>query len=89
MYNDNNEYFAKIQPLLSQGKAIAPNVLAPTYWMAARLINLGWVEKLPLRQDPELVEPGDEPPEAAVGPDGRVLAPVAGRYGRNRLQHQR
>ncbi len=45
-YNDNNEYFAKIQPALSKGKKIAPDMIAPTFWMAARLIQLGWVQKL-------------------------------------------
>ncbi len=70
VYNDNNEYFAKIQPLLSQGKAIAPNVLAPTYWMAARLINLGWVEKLPLDKIPNssnLVTSLQKPPSDPTG----------------------
>lgn len=69
-YNDNNEYFAKIQPLLSQGKAIAPNVLAPTYWMAARLINLGWVEKLPFDKIPNssnLVTSLQKPPSDPTG----------------------
>jgi spermidine/putrescine transport system substrate-binding protein len=67
-FNDNNEYFAKIQPLLSTDKAIAPNVIAPTYWMAARLINLDWVEKLPLDKIPNsknlvpsLVKPPSDP----------------------------
>ena len=70
VYNDNNEYFAKIQPLLSQGKAIAPNVLAPTYWMAARLINLGWVEELPFDEIPNssnLVESLTKPPSDPTG----------------------
>ena len=67
-FNDNNEYFAKIQPLLSTDKAIAPNVIAPTYWMAARLINLDWVEKLPFDKIPNsknlvpsLVKPPSDP----------------------------
>lgn len=70
VYNDNNEYFAKIQPLLSQGKAIAPNLLAPTYWMAARLINLGWVEKLPFDKIPNssnLVPNLKDPPSDPTG----------------------
>ena len=46
-YNDNNEYFAKIQPLLGAGKTIEPDIIAPTFWMAGRLINLGWTDKLP------------------------------------------
>ena len=46
-YNDNNEYFAKIQPLLGAGKSIEADIIAPTFWMAGRLIGLGWTEKLP------------------------------------------
>ena len=34
-YNDNNEYFAKIQPLLGRGEPIDPDIIAPTGWMAA------------------------------------------------------
>lgn len=67
-YNDNNEYFAKIQPNLSQGKAIGPDIIAPTSWMAGRLISLGWVEKLPLdaipnakNLDPSLQKPAWDP----------------------------
>jgi spermidine/putrescine transport system substrate-binding protein len=51
-YNDNNEYFAKIQPLLGRGEPIDPDIIAPTSWLANRLINLEWVEKLPLDQVP-------------------------------------
>ena len=47
-YNDNNEYFAKVQPLLAKGDSIAPDLLAPTFWMAARWVQLGWAQKLPL-----------------------------------------
>jgi len=51
-YNDNNEYFAKILPLLSQGKKIEADMLAPTFWMAQRMLNLGWLQKLPLGDIP-------------------------------------
>lgn len=51
-FNDNNEYFALIQPLLGAGKKIEPDIIAPTSWLAGRLINLGWVDKLPLEQVP-------------------------------------
>jgi spermidine/putrescine transport system substrate-binding protein len=50
--NDNNEYFATIQPLLGRGDTIEPDIIALTGWMAARLINLGWVDPLPLEQVP-------------------------------------
>ena len=47
-FNDNNEYFAKIVPSLSRGKRITADILAPTFWLAGRLIGLDWVQKLPL-----------------------------------------
>jgi spermidine/putrescine transport system substrate-binding protein len=47
-FNDNNEYFARVVPSLSRGKRIEPDILAPTSWMAGRLISLGWVQPLPV-----------------------------------------
>ena len=44
--NDNDELFAKIKPLLSKGKVIDQDLIAPTFWMVGRLIRLGWVDKL-------------------------------------------
>jgi spermidine/putrescine transport system substrate-binding protein len=69
-FNDNNEYFAKIQPLLSKGDPIGPNIIAPTFWMAGRLIQLGWVEKLPLDKVPNasnLLESLTKPPSDPTG----------------------
>ncbi|MDQ3737537.1 MAG: spermidine/putrescine ABC transporter substrate-binding protein [Actinomycetota bacterium] len=67
-FNDNNEYFALIQPLLGAGKKIEPDIIAPTSWLAGRLITLGWVDKLPLDQvpnaanlRPDLVKPAWDP----------------------------
>jgi spermidine/putrescine transport system substrate-binding protein len=67
-YNDNNAYFATIQPVLGNGDAIDPDIIAPTGWMAGRLISLGWVEKLPLDKVPnaanlraDLRNPGWDP----------------------------
>jgi spermidine/putrescine transport system substrate-binding protein len=50
--NDNNEYFATIQPLLGRGDPIEPDIIALTTWMVSRLIGLGWVDPLPLDQVP-------------------------------------
>ena len=44
--NDNDEFFAKIQPLLSKGADCGRDTFCLTDWMAARLIRLGWVQKL-------------------------------------------
>ena len=67
-YNDNVEYFAKIQPLLGAGEKIDPDIIAPTSWLAGRLIQLGWVDPLPLDQipnaanlRPDLVKPTWDP----------------------------
>ena len=52
-YNDNDEYFNKIySPLLGKGKQIAADITAPSSWMAARIIGLGWTEELPLDEIP-------------------------------------
>lgn len=68
-FNDNNEYFARVQPVLSEGDTIEPDLIAPTFWLAARLIELGWIDALPLDQAPnasanlrdDLVEPVWDP----------------------------
>ncbi len=45
--NDNNEFFAKIQPKLSRGKSINRDGMMLTDWMADRLINtVKWVKPL-------------------------------------------
>ncbi len=44
--NDNNEYFAKIQPNLQKGKSIGRDGFVLTDWMAARLIRQGFVESI-------------------------------------------
>ncbi len=67
-YNDNNEYFAKIQPVLGNGDTIDPDIIAPTSWLTGRLIQLGWLDKLPLdlipnaaNLRPDLVKPTWDP----------------------------
>lgn len=48
-FNDNDEYFNKVySPILGKGKRINPDITVPTYWMAARIIKLGWTEELDL-----------------------------------------
>ncbi len=52
-FNDNDEYFNKVfEPYLGKGRKINPDIVVPTYWMAARLIGLKWLEKLPLDKIP-------------------------------------
>jgi len=55
-FNDNNEVYAKeIEPYLTKGEATNWDIVCPTYWMGARLKNLGWIEPLPLELIPNRV----------------------------------
>ncbi len=44
--NDNNEFFAKIQNQLSDCQSIGRDIIVLTDWMAARVLDLGWLQKL-------------------------------------------
>ena len=44
--NDNDEWFGKNQAALSRGNAIGRDLTVLTDWMAARMVRLGYVEKL-------------------------------------------
>jgi spermidine/putrescine transport system substrate-binding protein len=74
-YNDNNEYFAKIQPLLGRGEPIDPDIIAPTSWLASRLIALDWLEKLPLDQVPNAANLRADLRNAAWDPSGEYTLP--------------
>ncbi len=52
--NDNDEYFAKIQPQLTGGQAIAADVFVVTDWMVSKLIRLGFVTELDHANIPNL-----------------------------------
>ena len=67
-FNDNASWFAKNQALLAGKKSIGADIVAPTYWLAARLIGLDWVQPLPLDKIPNaknlvpaLQKPGWDP----------------------------
>lgn len=74
-FNDNNEYFAKIQPALSKGNTIGPDLLAPTSWMAARLISLGWVDEMPIDKLENLDNLEDSLRNPSWDPDGKYTMP--------------
>jgi spermidine/putrescine transport system substrate-binding protein len=44
--NDNEEWFGKFQAQLAQGDPIGRDITVLTDWMAARMIRLGYVEKI-------------------------------------------
>jgi spermidine/putrescine transport system substrate-binding protein len=74
-FNDNNEYFAKVQPVLSKGKSIGPDILAPTFWMASRFIGLGWAQKLPLAKIPNATNLRDDLVKPSFDPTGEFTLP--------------
>ena len=48
-FNDNNEVYAReIEPYLGHGQKANFDIICPTFWMAARLRKLDWIEPLPL-----------------------------------------
>lgn len=75
-YNDNDEYFNKtFKPFLGQGKAIGPDIVVPTYWMASRLRRLEWLEELPLDDIPNHANLLDEYLDATWDPGAKYNMP--------------
>ncbi|WP_371499482.1 spermidine/putrescine ABC transporter substrate-binding protein [Kitasatospora sp. NBC_00374] len=44
--NDNVEFFGKVKPQLASGQDTGRDLMVLTDWMAARLIRLGWAQRL-------------------------------------------
>ena len=89
-FNDNNEYFAKIQAdLADEAQRSGPTSSRPsTGWRPGSSTSAGWQE-LPLDDIPNAKNLVARPPEPGLGPDGQVLPAVAVGHGRHRLQHRR
>ena len=51
-YNDNDEFYAKVRPLLDAGSDTGRDVWVSTDWMVARLIRLDYVQKFDLANIP-------------------------------------
>lgn len=51
-YNDNDEFYAKVRPLLAGGTDTGRDVWCSTDWMVARLIRQGYVQPLDLANVP-------------------------------------
>jgi spermidine/putrescine transport system substrate-binding protein len=51
-YNDNNEFYAKVRPLLAAGADTGRDVWVSTDWMVARLIRENFVQKFDLANIP-------------------------------------
>jgi spermidine/putrescine transport system substrate-binding protein len=44
--NDNESFFAKVSPQLQACKSTGRDIFVLTDWMAAKMIDLGWIQKL-------------------------------------------
>ena len=44
--NDNNEFFGKVQNQLAACQGTGRDIMVLTDWMAARMIRLGWIQRL-------------------------------------------
>jgi spermidine/putrescine transport system substrate-binding protein len=51
-YNDNDEFYAKVRPLLDAGSDTGRDLWVSTDWMVARLIRLNYVQKFDLANIP-------------------------------------
>lgn len=64
--NDNSEFFGKVRNQLSANKDTGRDLMVLTDWMAARMIRLGWIQKIdkantpnfPSNLIPSLAKPG-------------------------------
>jgi spermidine/putrescine transport system substrate-binding protein len=54
-YNDNDEFYGKVQAQLKLGQDIGYDVVTPTDWMAARWIRLGYTQKFDTANIPNKV----------------------------------
>ncbi|MEV7780482.1 spermidine/putrescine ABC transporter substrate-binding protein [Kitasatospora sp. NPDC088351] len=67
--NDNDEFFGKIGPVLTQGTDPGRDLMVVSDWMAGRYVSLGWVQamdraNLPnvtAQLDPQLADPAFDP----------------------------
>lgn len=52
--NDNNEFFGKVQNQLGACQSSGRDIMVLTDWMAARMIRLGWIQKLDRAKLPDV-----------------------------------
>ena len=53
--NSNEEFFGEIQAPLANGQSIDRDIIVPTAWLAARLLDLGYLQKLDKSAIPNMV----------------------------------
>jgi spermidine/putrescine transport system substrate-binding protein len=72
-YLDNDEFYAKVRPLLEGGQDTGRDVWCSTDWMVARLIRQGYVQKLDMANIPNAANLEDSLKNVEFDP-GRVYS---------------
>lgn len=54
--NDNTEFFGKLRPQLAQGESGGRSIIVPTDWMAQKMYDLGFIQKLDKSAIPNVTE---------------------------------
>lgn len=76
--DDNNTFFAEIQPVLAQGNVLPQDIVVPTYWLADRLRRLEWLDPLPLDDVPNAANLDPSLRNPPWDPDGTYSLPWQG-----------
>ena len=59
--NDNSEFYAKVKNQLGSCQSVKRDMMVLTDWMAARMIDLGWIQKLDVSKIPNVTSNIIEP----------------------------
>ncbi len=54
--NDNTEFFGKLRPQFAQGESGGRSIITPTDWMASKMYDLGYIQKLDKEALPNVTE---------------------------------
>ena len=73
--NDSAAYFARIRPDLAAGHRIPQDIVVTPYWLANRMIGLGWLDPLPLAQIPNAAHLEPQLRHPSWDPSGRFSLP--------------
>ena len=74
-YNDNDEFYAKVRPLLDAGSDTGRDVWCSTDWMVARLIRNGYVQALDTANIPNVVNLQDSLKDVEFDPGRKFSLP--------------
>jgi spermidine/putrescine transport system substrate-binding protein len=73
-YTDNDVFFQKVRPQLSSGQDTGRDVWISTDWMVARLVRLGYVQKLDYANIPNATANMDPSYQHVAFDDGRIYS---------------